>query len=116
MNRKNFIFKPNLYKDYFVNFSGKDKNLIGILGYMNEFVICIVHKGMKISEDVKEISGFLKRRSQSEKIDFSGKIDQIEHKTHKSRNYTFIWLKFQNPVILSENLIAIEMANFSEED
>lgn len=116
MNRKNFIFKPNLYKDYFVNFSGPDKNLIGILGYMNEFEICIVHKDMKVSEDIAEIHGFVKRRSQAEKIDFIGKIDQVEHKSHKSKNYTFIWLKFSKQVILSENLIAIEMANFSEED
>ena len=116
MNRKNFIFKPNLYKDYFVNFSGPDKNLIGILGYMNELEICIVHKGMKVSEEMKEVHGFVKRRSQAEKVDYIGKIEQIEHKSHKSRNYTFIWLKFIKPVILSENLIAIEMANFSEED
>jgi hypothetical protein len=116
MDKKNFIFKPNLYKEYFVNFAGTDKNLFGLLGYISETEVCIVHKGMKVDPEIKSISGFVKKRAQEEKFSFIGAPTSIEHKSHKERNYTFIWLKFENPIQISENLIAIEMANFNDED
>jgi hypothetical protein len=116
MNRNSFIFKPNLYREYYINFhfGNEEKHLFGILGYLNEFEICIVHKGMKVSNEVKEITGFVKKRAFAEKYDFAGTVKSVEHKTHKTKHYTFIWIEFYKPISLSEGLIAIEMANFSE--
>lgn len=38
----------------------------------------------------------------------------IENQTHKGRHYTFIWLHFDPAINLSETLIALEIASFSD--
>lgn len=114
IDKLKFFFRANVYKDYFVSFHLKEKSNLGILGYMNEDEICIVHKGMSFPKDAGTINGFIKRRGYNEKITFQGTVVYIQNNSHKERNYTFIWLKFNPPVILSEQLIAIQMANYPD--
>jgi hypothetical protein len=114
INKGKFVFKANRYKDYFVGFDYQGKQLLGILGYSSEMEICIVKKGMQISQTTEEITGFIKKRGDDEKFEFQGKPTMIENRGHKGRNYTFIWLHFNPPINLSETLIALEMASFSD--
>lgn len=114
IDKGRFLFKANRYKDYYVSFEYMGKHMLGILGYASELEVCIVHKGMHVAKTTEAIKGFIKKRGEQEKYEFNGKTTSIENQTHKGRSYTFIWLHFDPPINLSETLIALEIASFSE--
>lgn len=114
IDKGRFLFKPNRYKDYYVNFEYQGKSMLGILGYASELELCIVHKGMQVAKTTEEIKGYIKKRGETEKYEFHGRTTQIENETHKGRDYILIWLYFDPPINLSETLIALEIASFSE--